>query len=295
MWQRWITYLVTLLGCLAFYVFYKELLPWFSLLMSLPAMLTVKVSLRCPTQTTMGMSTGTTLQLSCKFPAPPVGCKLRLVNNLTGVGYIGKPGEKIPTKHCGMFTISFPVLVAYDYLGLFRKKLRVTGGCTVYVMPKPVVSQAASPPIDAAEGALKPKSGGGYAQEHELRLYRPGDEVGNIHWKMSAKTGKLIYREPMEPVYKGYVLTLTLSGDPAVLDKKLGQLVWISRSLLQKQLTHQVRCVTGNGLVTFTVENENALDKCMRELLCAPLGEGEVELPEGLFWQHHIGGDSYEA
>lgn len=306
MWERRITYLVTFLGSLVFYVFYQEwfswilllgvaLLPWFSLVLSLPAMLTVKAVLRCPPQTSMGMPTRTALQLSCKFPAPPVNCKIRLVNNLTGVRYVGSPGEKIPTEHCGMLVISFPELVAYDYLGLFRKKLPIQDHCTVYVLPKPVAAQAVSQPVSGGEGVLRPKPGGGFSEEHELRLYRPGDELRNIHWKMSAKTGKLIYREPMEPVLKGYVLTLTLSGDPAQLDKKLGQLLWISRSLLSSRLSHQVRCMTGNGLLTFTVENEDTLEKGLKELLSSSQGTETVHSAEDSLWQHHIGGDGNEA
>lgn len=306
MWERRITYLVALLGSLVFYVFYKEwfswilflevaLLPWFSLVLSLPAMLTVKAVLRCPAETTMGMPTRTALGLSCKFPAPPVGCRIRLVNNLTGVSYIGQPGEKIPTEHCGMMEISFPELVAYDYLGLFRKKLPIGDRCTVYVLPKPVAAQAVSQPVSGGEGVLQPKPGGGFSEEHELRLYRPGDELRNIHWKMSAKTGKLIYREPMEPVLKGYILTLTLSGDPAQLDKKLGQLLWVSRWLLSRQLPHEVRCMTGNGLKTFAVENEDTLEKGLKELLSSPQGTEAVQTAETSRWQHHIGGDGNEA
>lgn len=306
MWERRIVYLVTLLGSLVFYVFYKEwfswifflgvvCLPWFSLALSLPAMLTVKASLRCPEITSMGMPTRTALKVTCKFPAPPVGCKIRLVNHLTDVRYVGLPGEKIPTEHCGMMEVSFPELVAYDYLGLFRKKLAQQDRCTVYVQPKPVATQLATEPVIGGAGMLKPKHGGGFSEEHELRLYRPGDELRNIHWKMSAKTGKLIYREPMEPVLKGYVITLTLSGESAQLDKKLGQLLWVSRSLLQKQLSHQVQCMTGKGLVVFTVENEETLERGMKELLASPRGKEGTQDTEQYLWQHHIGGDGNEA
>lgn len=306
MWERRIVYLVTLLGSLVFYVFYKEwfswifllgvvFLPWFSLVLSLPAMLTVKASLRCPEMTSMGMPTRTALKVTCKFPVPPVGCKIRLVNNLTEVRYVGMPGEKIPTEHCGMMEISFPELVAYDYLGLFRKKLAQQDRCAVYVLPKPVAAQIDTQPISGGEGVLQPKPGGGFSEEHELRLYRPGDELRNIHWKMSAKTGKLIYREPMEPVLKGYVVTLVLSGDPPQLDKKLGQLLWISRSLLQKQLPHQVQCMTGKGLVTFAVENEDTLEKGLKELLASPRGAEGAQDTQKHLWRHHIGGDGDEA
>ena len=47
--------------------------------------------------------------------------------------------------------------------------------------------------------AWKPKSGGVCRRNHELRLYRPGDSLNQVHWKLTAKTGKWMIRQPMEP------------------------------------------------------------------------------------------------
>ena len=307
MWQRRVVYLAAVLGSLVFYMLYREwiswiillavvLLPWFSLLLSLPAMLTVKANLRCPPKTQMQMPVRTALQLTCKFPVPPVGVTMRLVNTLNGHSYVGKPGELIPTQNCGLMTISYPCLFIYDYLGLFRKRLGLQERQEIFIEPKPVSVQQAMLPEGKAVSILKPKPGGGYSEIHDLRLYRPGDDLRQIHWKLAAKTGKLIYREPMEPARKGSVLTLTLTGTPEELDKKLGQLLWTSRNLLGSDIAHEVRCLTGTGVTAFRVTDEASLQKGMHILLGSQPAQCEaVVQTEDVLWKQHIGGDGYEG
>lgn len=303
MWERRIFYLVALISSLVFYVAYQEwfswillllvlLLPLLSLGLSLPAMLTVGAQLYCPGETRVGVPTRTALRISCRFPAPPIACKIRLVNHLTGERYVGKPGELVPTEHCGKITISAPRVVAYDYLGLFSRRLQSDISCTVMVLPKPVPGQL--PKYGSRNDSLwKPKPGGGVAENHELRLFRPGDELRNVHWKMSAKTGKLIYREAMEQAKQGYVLSLRLSGTPEKLDEKLGQLLWTSRILFGQKLAHTVRCITGKGLYTFCVTGEDTLREGLRVLLAMPPAPAGAA-PESVdaFWHMGIGGDS---
>ena len=306
MWWRRIIYLVSLLCCLVFYVFYREwfswfllvaviLLPGFSLLLSLPGMLSVKASLRCPPSARQGLPVRTALKLDCKVPAPPVSCNIRLVNNLTGARYLGKPGELIPTDHCGMLTISYPHMFVYDYLGLFSRRLHKEQTGTIYITPKPVPAKLPLEPAGKVVRVWKPKPGGGFSENHELRLYRPGDDLRHIHWKMAAKTGKLIYREPMEPALQGYVLNLCLCGTPKELDTKLGKLLWTSQTLIERNLPHQVRCMTGKGLVCFSVDNGSSLEQGLNTLLSSPKSESNtIPAVENVLWQHHIGGDSNE-
>lgn len=305
MWERRIFYLVVLLGSLVFYFVYQQwlawallltviFLPWLSLGLSLPAMLSAQVTLRCPGITRVGVPTRVTCDIHCKFPAPPVAGKIRLVNHLTGERYVGSFGEHVPTEHCGKVTVSMVRAVVYDYLGLFSRRLPAQVSCAVVVLPKPVPAEL--PRLGSRNDSnWKPKPGGGLAENHELRLFRPGDELRNVHWKMSAKTGKLIYREAMEQAKQGHVLALRLSGSPEVLDRKLGQLLWTSRQLLTQKLPHQVRCFTGKGLARFSVTGEDSLEEGLRSLLNGPcVTGGDIPDTEGAFWQHRIGGDSDE-
>lgn len=304
MWQRRICYLVTLVGCMVFYLVYQQwfswlllltvlLLPWFSLVISYPAMRSTKIIVQCPAVARVGMPVRTSMRITCSYPAPRTDCKIRLVNSLTGERYVGHPGELVPTEHCGRITITTPRPVVYDYLGLFCKRLPESKSCAVYVFPKLVESEI--PVLGRRNDSVsKPKPGGTVAEEHELRLYRPGDSLRHIHWKLTAKTGKLIYREAMEQAKKGHVLTLSLSGTPEQLDRKLGQILWCSQMLISEKRAHQIRCHTGKGVVTLLVTNKNSLDEGMRTLLSMPPADTEV-IPESedAFWVRGIGGDSH--
>ena len=307
MWGRRFAYLAALMCSLVLFGFYKEwmswillltvaLFPWMSLLMSLPAMLTVRADLRCAEKATQDMPVRLSWHLRCRLPAPPVHCQIRLVNDLTGERYLGNPGDMIPTKHCGKVTISYSEMYVYDYLGLFRRRLKQGKNCELYIFPKAVPAAQVPQPRGKAVSLLRPKPGGGFSEIHDLRLYRPGDDLRQIHWKMSAKTGKLIYREPLEAVQKGYVLSVVLSGTPEALNTKLGQLLWLSRSLLDKQLPHEVRCLTGRGIMEFAISEEAELESCIRSILAAPTtrGEGMPEAEQAV-WQHHIGGGGNDA
>lgn len=307
MWTRRIAYLATLLGSLVFYGFYREwfswfllmlvvLLPLFSLVISLPAMLSVQAGLRCPESGRVGVPIRTALEIKCKYPAPPVSCRIRLHNSLTDRRYIGLPGERIPTEHCGLMRISYDRLFVYDYLGLFCRRLRKGDSCVVYIMPKPVPTVLPSQMGGRAVLGYRPKPGGGFAEDHDLRLYRPGDDLRSIHWKLSAKTGKLIYREAIETIQSGYLLKATLSGKPAQIDRKLGQLLWLSQAFSQRQIGHEIACRTGDGEVRFRVTDSAALEEGLRKLLrSSPVKDDGAAAEQDVTCQQKIGGGADEA
>lgn len=306
MWGRRIVYLLTLLGSLVFYGFYREwfswfllmtvvLLPLFSLAISLPAMSNVQAGLRCPESGRVGVPVRTALEVKCKFPSPPVSCRIRLHNCLTDRRYVGLPGERIPTEHCGLMRIAYDRLFVYDYLGLFCRRLRKGDSCSVYILPKPVPSVLPSQIGGQAVLGYRPKPGGGFSEDHDLRLYRPGDDLRSIHWKLSSKTGKLIYREPIEAIRNGYLLTATLSGKPAQIDKKLGQLLWLSQTFLQQQISHEIRCRTGDGEVCFRVTDRAALEEGMCKLLRSSPVKGDSREEQDVVCHRRIGGGADEA
>ena len=95
-----------------------------------------------------------------------------------------------------------------DYLGLFSFRVRKCREQTVLVRPKSQAVEDLVDPRGMEINAWVPKPGGGYAENHEHRLYRPGDNLNQLHWKLSAKVGDLILREPMEPVQGAVLLTV---------------------------------------------------------------------------------------
>lgn len=307
MWGRRIFYLLGVVFCFVFFIFYKEWFSWLlligylwlpvlSLLLSLPAICTVKLQLQAPSQVRAGMPARAGLVCLCPVPAMPIRCRLRLENRLTGESYLGKPGELIPTEHCGLMVMQCRKLYVYDYLGLWRFPKKADVREEILVLPRPLPDDRLPAPEQMPVRAWKPKPGGGLAENYDLRLYRPGDELRQIHWKMSAKVGDLIYREALEPVQKQIVLTLTLSGTPEQLDRKLGRVYGVSGQLLAREAPHLVRCHTGHGLLEWEITDQKSQEQALSALLTGTPTRGEAALvARDALWQCRIGGDPDEA
>ncbi|MBO5317500.1 MAG: DUF58 domain-containing protein [Oscillospiraceae bacterium] len=288
---RRITYGTVLACSFLFYCFFEEWFAWilllmtaclpiFSLAVSLVPMLMTKWTFCCPQRVQVGVPARIAPELSGPLPAPPVRCRVKLQNRLTGDRYVGEPGEHVPTDHCGLVSVTCHKPYIYDYLGLFRWKLKNHPERALYVWPRPIAQDLPATVAQRTVTLWRPKPGGGFSENHDLRLYRPGDDLRNIHWKMAAKTGKLIYREAMEPVQKELQLTLTLSGTPEELDRKLGRLLYLSSRLLEQELTHQVVCHVEKGCLTLPVTDVPSQEQMLRTLLATPATKGEAIPPE---------------
>lgn len=306
--RRWLLYLVAWAGCLIFYYAYGQwlgwvflaainLLPVFSLLLSLPVMLSARLQLQLPKTVAVGEDVTMTLTLRSFLPLPRWQVRILAYHPLSGKFWLLKPGGDCPTEHCGGLEISFSKGRIYDYLGLFCLKLKTPDSCSLTVLPtaqKPAVLPDAQRQLALA---WQPKPGGGYSEHHELRLYRPGDNLRQIHWKLSGKTGKLILRQSMEPRGSRMTLWLYLQGDADTLDRKLGTLRWLSQYLLDNLLHHDVLAYTGNGAFLQYIDSQEALDQALEALLrCPSLDEDTPQVHPGKLGCHYfIGGDAYET
>ena len=306
--SRRIWYLVSLAGCVVFYVCYQEWfswialvavlgLPWLSLLLSLPGMVTLKLWTEGPAWVTLGEHAQVRLQGSSRFPAPMFRGRLRLERKLTGESWTHSYCAVLSTAHCGAITAAPEKLRVCDYLGLFRFRVRRGEGLQILVRPIPVPLEN-MPDVEAfLSRSWKPKAGGGFAENHEMRLYRPGDNFNQVHWKLTAKTGDLIIREPMEPERERMLVTIDLMGTPDQLDRKLGQLLWLGKFLVEKELDFEICALTGEGVISFPVAWGEDLTRAVDALLCcAPAEAGSMLDREcSASWHYHIGGGPDEA
>lgn len=304
---QWCIYLASLLGCVVFYAAYQGWLAWvllmaavwlpvLSLVLSLPAILTTKMTILSAGTVRQGERRWVSVRVRCPLPVPQYRCRVRFTRSLTGESWLLEPGDPMPTEHAGLLVCTAEKCRIYDYLGLFRIKARRSRETETLVRPLPVPMTVPAGLERYAARAWKPKPGGGFAENHELRLYRPGDQLNQVHWKLSAKTGKLIIREAMEPVQGTAVLTLDLQGTPAQLDRKLGKLLWMGEHLLQRELRYEIQAMTGSGVLAFSVSNQEELIRAVDTLLgCEPARETILSCPPDASWHYHIGGDEDEG
>lgn len=305
--KRWLVYLAVTISAVVLYFAYQQWLAWLilvgiiclpvaGLLLSLPAMLALKLSVNCLRWITVGGRTRVDLNTNCFMPSPPVKGKVSIRRVTTGERLWVKPGGILPTDHCGALICRPYRAKVYDYLGLFFLRIRQAPSQTVTVYPLPVEVPCLPDLQRYLSAAWRPKPGGGYAENHELRLYRPGDNLNQIHWKLSAKTGSYIIREAMIPLNNKVLLTMILRGTPEELDRKFGQLLWLSQELLRQELKHSVCVLTGKGLLNLEVTDEQTLDKAMVTLLSQPPAKEDGEIPHiPAAWQYRIGGGEDET
>ena len=249
--KRWMLYGAALIGGIVFYFAYREWFAWFTLMailffpvaalvLSLPAMTGLRLHAQGPRRVEIGEEVRLDFVSDSRLPAPPCRNTLRVTRNVTGESWTLKEGAALPTQHCGQLSCTPSRSRVYDYLGLFRLKIRQCTGTDVYVWPAKVPVTDLPSLARFAGKAWKPKPGGGFAENHEIRRYRPGDKLNQVHWKLSAKTGKLMMREAMEPVRDAIRIEMTLRGTPEELDMKFGQMLWRSQYLLEEALVSTV-------------------------------------------------------
>lgn len=305
--KRWILYLATVSGCVVFYLAYQQWFAWFlligalcfpivSLLMSLPAMTSLQVKISAPAWLPVGAEQRALFLTGSSLPLPPNTCQLLVTRPLTGESWLLRHGDPLPTEHCGQLLFRPENARVYDYLGLFYLRVRRRSAANMVVRPQSIAMPQPPRLEQYASNAWKPKPGGGFSEHHELREYRPGDNLNQIHWKLSAKTGTYIVREAMEPEKNRALLDVVLRGTPGQLDEKFGKLVYMSKHLLELGLPHEIRALTGGGVEQHPVTDEASLWRAVDRLLgCTPAAD-DASLPlVSAGWQLSIGGDGGEA
>lgn len=272
-------------------------LPWLSLLLSLPAILGFQAAPAGAEVLEQGEEAEVWLLGSCPLPMPPFRGHVRVTSCFTGKSWRYEQDKGFPTEHCGGYRVTVEKARVCDYLGLFSFRARRTKEQLLLVRPK---AQPVTDLVDPQRMEINswvPKPGGGFSENHEHRLYRPGDSLNQLHWKLSAKVGDLILREPMEPVQGAVLLTLSLRGTPQELDRKLGRLAYTGDYLLERELDFEIRALTGAGVLASHVDSKTALTKAIDRLLCTPLAAQTDAWDDGkdASWQYHIGGDADET
>ena len=253
------------------------LLPLVLLLVSLPSMMGLQIVLLAPERAMRGGKANLTVDFTNPrlMPVHSVTIHLEIRNRYTGEtvrqNYLFRNLEssrsEIPlsTAACGQLECTLLRFECRDALGLFSIRRRGFSEALCTVLPQAVEADL---PVNfeaalSAATILKPKYGGGFAEEHELRSYRPGDTANSIHWKLSSKTDDLIVREPLIPENSTVFIVLSRVGKD---ERGLEVLRWLSRHLIELDTPH---VVVADSL--YPVDNEESADQAVSGLLSWPL------------------------
>lgn len=292
--RSWVIYILSLLGSIAFFLFYKMWLSWFILLVVvsiLPIAVIISVTssmfFRIDSDAFRKVLKGEETEISFTssgldaFPFALYSIKIKLLETMTGeVSMIrfnsqGNTTDSviIQTDHCGTYRFTSAKVRIYDIFGLIFVPRTYEVAGEVVVLPTPCIPQA-MPDLSGFKAKGLQKSLVPNAEIYDIREYIAGDPVKRIHWKLSAKKDRLMIKESQEETFGHSRLYLPLSRDREKLDHYLGEVLFTSKYLLKHDIEHRIRVLpSGRREIAFDVASETDLDKAIIDILHMPIPE----------------------
>jgi uncharacterized protein (DUF58 family) len=122
---------------------------------------------------------------------------------------------ELPTTRRGRIQVGPLTLERVDPLGLGRSRLTTGDTTTMWVHPKtyPVRALVAGHPRHHHEGRTTDDSLHGSLDLRDVREYVVGDEVRHLHWKATARTGRLMVRDYVDPNQPRFTALLDTRAD----------------------------------------------------------------------------------
>ena len=117
--------------------------------------------------------------------------------------------SKTPCTMRGKFTLGPATLVSGDPFGIFRLQRPVEGTSEVLVYPRTTPLPAFALPSAELPGGQDVKSRAYHVTPNvsSIRDYQPGDSFNRIHWRSTARGGKLMVKEfELDPTAEVYVV-----------------------------------------------------------------------------------------
>lgn len=286
-----IVYLITLISVFAFNIFYYEWFSWFLLLLtiSLPV-LSLIISLPFMILNARnGFSVfgnesikinddfliGTVQNKKIFFPLMKI--KLSAENDFAKEkgkikiicsGYIDKPvfsKQKNFGKNCGCVEVKTKYCRVYDFLGLFFIPSKINSGFETYIMP----NRQAPNNLPKLDNILilgyKPKQSGACSEYYEVREYRQGDSLKDIHWKLSSKLDKLMSKEANIPVFKPLSVVAFFEDKADENNCVLSKLAYIFDYLAERKIPFFVS--TNRNSYTYSAETTGNSEMLIKRIL----------------------------
>lgn len=171
--------------------------------------------------------------------------------------------------YCGMLEVALETVEIYDILGIFYKKKKVSGQKTVGIMPRfsllpvEITRRTRDFPADAEDYSLE-KGGNDPTETYQIREYRTGDSIHEIHWKLTAKEDALMVKERALPLGCAVLIWLdfsTAARGAASLDGLIEKAAALSMTLISEKCVHMAAWFEEKNerVVKWRIDSEKAV------------------------------------
>jgi len=187
--------------------------------------------------------------------------------------------NELPTGRRGRHEVGPLSLRRADALGLGRSELLLGETATLWVYPKthPVRALAGGLPLHHHDGEATESSPRGSLDLREVRPYVPGDEVRHLHWKATARTGRLMIRDYADPHQPRFTVLLDNRREVRAGFEDAVELA-ASLVVAAADADHRCQLVTSSGVDVVTTSGSDAVPRYLEEL-CLVVQAEEADLP----------------
>ena len=174
-----------------------------------------------PTTSVKGNPCSGTVRLenSAWLPAVKLCCRVGMINDLTreenaaelifglGPGQSASRAFQLESKYCGRVYLSMQSVRIMDYFGLFSLDVPLKAAARITMLPELFPCDVVPSMVSAfSDDSTADKRGDDRTEVFQLREYQSGDDIRQIHWKLSSKLDNLILREPSQSISRSLLV-----------------------------------------------------------------------------------------
>ncbi len=159
-------------------------------------------------------------------------------------------GFVLPTQRRGIVTVGPVLAVQRDPVGLLQRERSLTEAQNIHIHPRTLrLNTVLHGVLRDIEGAVTQDLSSSDVAFHALRDYVPGDDRRNVHWRTTARTGRLMVRQFEETRRSSLLVLLSTRQNDYAGEEDFETAVSIACSLTMDAIQdgREVRFVTQIG------------------------------------------------
>lgn len=166
-------------------------------------------------------------------------------------------------EHCGYVDLTADTVYLMDWFGILPYKVQLEGKKHMAVLPDTfephVYIQVSAEQSEEAENWSQIKKGRDQSELFALREYVPGDNIKQIHWKLSAKKNQTIIRESSLPIEKSLLLFWnknTKADSPKAVDAMAEAVASMGQNIINQGIPFVMGWTEGSSCIYENIDYE---------------------------------------
>lgn len=199
---------------------------------------------------------------------------------------------RMTSAHCGKIRCEVKNVSLMDLFGVIPVRCKISGYGNYIALPEIFPVDVSYSPREInlwdCETYSPYRKGMDTTEVFQIREYQPGDNIRQIHWKLSSKLDTLMVKDAGMPLDKNILLmwdkgVSARAHDADRADRMAELTVSIGQSFLEEGISFQVAWNDndGNGCCIHEIQNQDEFLQCIPQMLAAPVHQGDTSCAEG--------------